>query len=110
VTDYERAEQDVMSGLGGRWISVRYEAKEEAAVDRTSKVQEIIEAFLSDGWKREALPTQPYVLSEIYETATDDLYFRRGARGDEPSHWQFTNAIHVSIDGRTICTYCEVIW
>ncbi len=110
MTDYTRTHLDVLSGLGGRWISVRYQAKVDSKIDRAAKVREIVGAFTSDGWRQEALPKIKYVMSDLYETAADDLYFRRGARGKEIENWQFANAIHVSTDGRIICSYCEVGW
>jgi hypothetical protein len=110
VSDYDRTREDVEAGMGGRWISVRYEAKSGIAVDRVAIVSEIVGAFTTDGWTQEKLPTHQYVMSEIYETGADDLYFRRSARNDEPTSWQLANAIHVSTDGRVICTYCEVSW
>ncbi len=110
MKEYTRTHHDVLEGLGGRWISVRYEAKDGAKIDRAGKIREIVNAFISDGWKQEPLPKSKYVLSNLYETASDDLYFRRGARGDESQNWRFAKAIHVSADGRIICSYCEVGW
>ena len=77
MTDYTRTHLDVLSGLGGRWISVRYQAKVDSKIDRAAKVREIVGAFTSDGWRQEALPKIKYVMSDLYETAADDLYFRR---------------------------------
>jgi len=110
VGDYDPTSEDVVEGLGGRWISVRYEAKAATNPDRAAKVEEIIEAFTADGWRQEALPSGDYVLSEIYETSGDDLYFTRSARGTEATEWRLANVIHVSDDGRILCSYCEVGW
>lgn len=110
VSDYNRTDEDVLHGLGGRWISVRYVLHDGVTVNRSDKVAEIVNAFTEDGWTLEELPSEKYVLSEIYETADSDLCFRRPAREGESEHWTFRTIIHVSEGGNVICQYCEVGW
>ncbi|GEM_PF-2670180 len=64
----------------------------------------------ADGWQSKPTPPQKYVLSKIFETGEDDLYFSRGPRSQEPEHWFFNMAVHVSKDARIVCVYCEVGW
>ncbi len=76
--------------------------------------REILDRFrlsmTADGWALGSAPKRKYVLSKIFETGNDDLYFSRGPRGEEPKDWFFNMAIHVSQDARVVCVYCEVGW
>ena len=110
TTGYEIVDHDVVSGFGGRWISVRYKAQEPGIETREAKISEIMNAFLSDDWKEAPLPKREYVLSKIYETSQSDLYFTRESREGEEENWVFRTAIHVSDDAQVICQYCEVGW
>ncbi|MBN1818029.1 MAG: hypothetical protein JW828_11775 [Sedimentisphaerales bacterium] len=110
LSEYERVDQDVFSGLGGRWISVRYRLKEGRAVSRDQMISRITQALETDGWKREPLPNRQYAFPTIWETSPQDLYFTRKARETEPEHWFFSQVIHVGSDGQILCAYCEVGW
>ncbi len=110
LDEYDRVDHDVMYGLGGRWISLRFRRKPDAMVDRQTLVTRISTALKGDGWSAESLPNHKYVLSRIWETGPDDLYFGRRARDDEPPHWFFNQAIHVSQDAAIVCIYAEVGW
>ena len=110
LSEYESVEHDVVYGLGGRWISVRYKRKAEATVTRDEMVSAIWSALQEDGWSSKPLPTVKYVLSKIWETSPSDLCFGRAARAAEPKHWFFNQVIHISQDGKTLCVYAEVGW
>jgi hypothetical protein len=110
LSEYERVDLDVVHGLGGRWISVRYKRKAEATVTRYEMVTAIRNALQEDGWSSEPLPSVKYVLSKVWETSPSDLCFGRAARGGEPENWFFTQVIHISRDGRILCVYAEVGW
>jgi hypothetical protein len=110
LSEYEQTEHDVLAGLGGRWISVRYTRKPGFSVTRQQLISRIAAALEADGWTREAPPSHKYVLSRIWETASDDLHFRRPARDKEPEYWFFNQTIHVSEDASVVCLYAEVGW
>ena len=110
LSEYERVEHDVVYGLGGRWISVRYKRKAEAAVTRDEMASAIRSALQEDGWSSKPLPTYKYVLSKIWQTSPSDLCFARAARADDPENSFFTQVIHISQDGKTLCVYAEVAW
>jgi hypothetical protein len=110
LSEYKQVEHDVMYGLGGRWISLRYELRADGSTNRDEMVARITAALTSDGWVKGALPKGRYVLSQIWETASDDLHFSRDARDGEPEHWFFNQTIHVGKNARVICLYAEVGW
>ena len=110
LSDYIQVDTDVVSGLGGRWISVRYQRKPEASVTRDDMVAAIQRALQEDGWSAQTLPAHKYVLSQVWEKSALDLSFGRKAREGEPKNWFFNQVIHISQDGKTLCIYAEVGW
>jgi hypothetical protein len=110
LKEYSIVTNDVVSGLGGRWISVRYQRRPEQTTTRESVVSHITTALQADGWKTERLPAGKYVLSKIWETSAEDLHFTRRAKADEPAHWFFVQTLFVSNEADTVAVYCEVGW
>ena len=113
LEEYEYAQQDsgfdVVYGLGGRWITARYLLREGHHITREEMVQRITQSLEFYGWKQEDLPDRKYVLSKIYETAKDDLYFTRGKFSSEGVvHYSIT--IHISDDAGVLVLYCEAGW
>ncbi len=109
LSEYKPIDQNVLSGMGGRWISMRYELKDGQTIPRDQIISRITQALEADGWNKEPLPER-YVLSTIWETSPQDLCFTRRAREPEPEYWFFSQVIHVSQDGRILCIYYEVGW
>jgi hypothetical protein len=110
LSKYDIVDNNVVSGMGGRWISVRYQKKNGAVVSRDDVVNDISSSLEIDGWTKEELPERKYVLSQIWEKAGQDLHFTRGAKDEEPEHWFFSQTIHVSTNAEIVCLYCEVGW
>jgi hypothetical protein len=110
LPEYEIAEKDVVSGLGGRWISVRYRKRSHQQITPYEIELRITSALISDGWKKDALPSGRYILSKIWETSTEDIRFTRGAKPGEPDHWFFAQTVFISPDAEVVCVYCEVGW
>ena len=110
VSEYEQEQQNVENGMGGRWISVRYKKKAVSDVSTSDMKKRIETALLEDGWESKSLSSYHPVMSKTWETAPEDLYFERNARNDEPSHWFFSQRIHVGEDASVLCVYCEVGW
>ena len=110
MSEYERVDSNVVYGLGGRWISVRYRRKSGEAVNRHDMISRISKALTSDGWTPRSLPGYEYVLSTIWETSEDDIHYTRAPRDDEPETWSFSHIIHVSSTGDNVCLYCQVSW
>lgn len=110
LSSYAQVDSDVVSGMGGRWISVRYQKKDGADVSRENVMSNIVSSLEGDGWTKKALPGRKYVLSQIWEKSDQDLHFSRGAKEKEPENWFFSQTIHVSTNAETVCLYCEVGW
>lgn len=110
LTDYSMATSDVIEGLGGRWISVRFQRHPDAWTTRMELVSRITTAMLADGWTQSPLPQRKYVLSKMWETSPEDIHFERKAKADEPSHWLFAETVFISRDANTVAVYCEVGW
>ena len=110
LSGYELVDGDVLSGLGGRWISARYQRMPGADVSRQQLVAGITSSFGADGWTKKPLPGRKYVLSEVWEKSDQDIHFTRRAKTDEPEHWVFSLTVHVSADADVVCLYCEVGW
>ena len=110
LSSYSIADNDVVSGISGRWISVRYRRKSSADISRQDLVANITSSLESDGWTKKPLPSGKYMLSQIWEKSGQDLQFTRGAKDHEPAHWFFSQTIHISSDASVICLYCEVGW
>ena len=111
LSNYTRVDSDVVYGLGGRWISIRYQRNAGTTVTRDEMASEVDRALLEDGWTAKSPPApERYVLSEIWETSPSDLCYHRDARGEEPEHWFFNQVIHISHDGKLLCIYAEVGW
>lgn len=110
LKEYSIITNDVVSGLGGRWISVRYQRRPEQSTTREGVVARITAALHADGWKTEPLPARKYVLSKIWETSAEDLHFARRAKPNEPAHWFFAQTLFVSKEADTVAVYCEVGW
>ncbi|MBM4038482.1 MAG: hypothetical protein FJ290_08205 [Planctomycetes bacterium] len=109
LPEYEEADHDVLYGLGGRWISIRLRRKPGSSVTRDQLVERISKPLLAAGWSR-ATPPKKYVLSKMWETAADDLYFSRSAAKGEPSYLFFNQAIYISKDASIVCLYAEAGW
>lgn len=110
LSAYEIVDHDVVYGLGGRWISVRYRKKPDAVVKRDELVSHITDSLLADGWTTKPSPSVPYVMSTIWQKSNQDIHFTRRPKPDEPEHWFFNQTIHVSEDASVVCLYCEVGW
>jgi hypothetical protein len=110
LNEYSIVDNDVVSSLGGRWISVRYQRRPEHTSTRAGIVSRIATALQADGWKAAPLPQGKYVLSKIWDTSAEDLHFTRGAKADEPDHWSFAQTVFVSKEADTVAIYCEVGW
>lgn len=110
LPEFERVDDDVKRGLGGRWTTFRYQKKSSSNITKQELQNRFIESMKFDGWKSPALPTSKYVLSKIYETSEDDLCFSRNSRGKEPKHWFFNMVVHISDDANIVVLYCEVGW
>jgi len=108
--EYAIVTNDVVSGPGGRWISVRYQRHPEQTTTREEIVSRITTALQADGWQTAPLPSGRYVLSKMWETSAEDLHFTRRAKSDEPPHWFFSQTVFVSRDADTVTVYCEAGW
>lgn len=111
LSEYKLVDQDVVHGLGGRWISVQYQQKDGAALTRARIAERIIAALTADGWKPTPVPPpSKYVQSKIWHHSDKDLGFTRQSRGNEDEHWFFSQYIYISDDAKILCLYCEVGW
>ena len=110
LPEYSLQGKDIVYGLGGRWITLRYVLKPEATCTPAEIRNRIKTALEREGWQQKPLPNRKYVLSKIYETASNDLYYTHGAFEGDPNHWFYNQAVHVSDDGRTVVCYYEVGW
>ncbi len=107
---YAIQEKDVVYGLGGRWITIRYVLKPDASSNPTEVRDRIKTALEQDGWLQKPLPARKYVLSKIYETSPNDLYYAHGPFKDDPQHWFYNQAVHISDEGKVLVCYYEVGW
>ena len=110
LKEYSIVTNDVVSGPGGRWISVRYQRRFGETTTREAILSRIAAALQADGWKAEPLPTGRYVLSRMWESSTEDLHFTRRSKRDEPAGWFFAQTVFVSKEADTLAVYCEVGW
>ena len=110
LPEYEMDQRDVVSGLGGRWMTIRYTLKSGRTADRDEIRNRAVEALEKAGWKKGTLPSLNYVLSKIFETASDDLYYTHPAHADDPPHWFYNQAVHVSRDAKVVVCYYQVGW
>lgn len=108
--EYSLVTNDVVSGPGGRWISVRYQRHPGQTTTRQEIVSRITTALQAGGWTPKPPPSGKYVLSKIWETSAEDLHFTRQAKADEPPHWFFAQTVFVSRNAGTVAVYCEVGW
>jgi hypothetical protein len=108
--EFQKEEANVVYGLGGRWISVRYLLREGNDITREEIRQRIIRSFEFYEWKRTDLPKVKYVLSTIYETSEDDLCFTRNSftSNDTTDYYKIT--IYISDDASVLVLYCEAAW
>ena len=113
LAEYEVTERDVVRGLGGRLISLRYELKEGAGITREEMADRVVAALTAAGWDRKEGPARPKpVLGKMWPPGGKDLHmhFARGPRDDEPDHYFFAQTIHISDDASVLCAYCEAGW
>ena len=110
LPEYEVDQRDSVSGLGGRWMTLRYTLKSGRTADRNEIRNRAVEALEKTGWKKGTLPSLNYVLSKIFETASDDLCYTHPARANDPPHWFYSQAVHVSRDAKVVVCYYEVGW
>ncbi|NQZ59267.1 MAG: hypothetical protein HRT88_17575 [Lentisphaeraceae bacterium] len=110
LSEYKRTHFDVANGMGGRWITARYKIKK----NHTCHYDEIKNRFISildkHSWSKVDLPKHKYVMSQIFETSTNDLSYQRSSTGKEPNEWFFNMVVHISPDAETVCLYCQVGW
>lgn len=110
LPEYETSEHDIMHGPGGRWLTIRKTLKEGIKVDPGEIRDRISKALEDAGWEAKRLPTQKYVLSKIFETSPEDLYYSHDAFPGDPPQWFYNQAIHIGADGEVIVLYCEAGW
>ena len=108
--ELQEKEADVVSSLGGRWLTVRYLLRDGYNITREEMAQRIFRSFEFYGWKRTDLPERKYVLSAIYETAKDDLHFTRGPFTSNDDVLFYGITIHISDDASVLVLYCEAGW
>jgi hypothetical protein len=109
LNGYQRVDHDVVYGLGGRWISVRYLRSKGVSTTKEAVTSQIVASLLQDGWEK-AARSENFTVARIWESSPDDFCFKRNARESEGANWFFTQTIHISDDARTICIYAEVGW
>ena len=110
LDEYTLVEHDFLPGLGGRWLTVRYRLKVGYFVDRSAIRLRIVVALAQDGWSPAPPPGRDYVLTKIFETAENDLYFSHPARQGDREHVFYNQAVHVSQDASVLVGYYEVGW
>lgn len=110
LPEYSRQDTDVVYGLGGRWITIRYVLKPDTTISPAEIRARVQTALEQAGWQRKPLPRKKYVLSKIFETSSKDLYYTHSPFEGDPGHWFYNQAVHVSDDGRIVVGYYEVGW
>lgn len=110
LPEYELVDHDVLYGLGGRWISLRYKLKDGAEAEKESIRQRIADALARNGWQPKTLPSGKYVPSELYETSSTDLYYSRGPFEGDRDHVFYNQAVYISASARVVCCYYEAGW
>lgn len=101
---------DVVSGLGGRWITYYYTSNNEVIEQKA--LIDICKLFYKKyGWKESILPLRKnFVLSKRYDSPLPELRFTRTAFPYQESSFSSQSYIFISNDGKTIIQYCEVGW
>ncbi len=97
--------------MGGRWISERLRLRPGKETARDVIRMRVREGLEQKGWVRKPPNSRvPYVLSKIWDTAPDDLYYSHARLEGDPENWSYAQAVHVSADGREVHLYREVVW
>lgn len=110
LPEYSLQDKDVVCGLGGRWITLRYLLKSGTTTSPAEIKTRVQRALEREGWQQKPLPGNKYVLSKTFETSPNDLYYAHGPFKSDPVHWFYNQAVHISDDGRTVVCYYEVGW
>lgn len=110
LSNYALETYDILSSLGGKWISIKLKLKHPSQETRATIIKAINASLKKDGWNAQPLPKQKYVLSKIYQSQSNDLSFERKPKKTEKSHLIFNQTIHVSKNAKTICLYYELGW
>ncbi len=110
LSEYSLATNSAVSGLGGRWLSARFQRNAGQITTREAMIGRITNALRVDGWTADRITDSRYVMSPIWERSRDDLRYRRPATPNEPPQWFFEQTVHVSNDGATIAIYCTLGW
>jgi hypothetical protein len=109
MPEHELAEQDALHMLGGNWLSRRYTKRPEVEIDRDALRGRLSEVLVSSGWTAGALPNHDYVMSKIYETGGDDMYYTHPPFSADDEILQYNLAIHVSEKADVIVLYYELV-
>lgn len=110
LSDYTLSQWDVVEGLGGRWISLRYQLNADANADAPGIRARLTDSLAKAGWTPRPLPEGKYVLSRIFETSPGDLSFAHDPFPGDPSYFVYHQMVHVSDDGKVVVCYCEIVW
>lgn len=66
LSEYQRVDSDVLYGMGGRWISIRYQRKDSSAINRDEMVKRISKTLKNEGWSSKTLE-----IVSLYRTEGD---------------------------------------
>lgn len=110
LDEYELVDRDVVRGIGGSWVSLRYEAAAETVPGYAAVRDRVATALEADGWVRDTMPDSPYILSREYDSSDDDLFYTRGPYPGEQPHVFHKLAVHTSPDARAVCLYVTRGW
>lgn len=108
LPEYAVVDSDVVMGLGGRWVSVRFERRDGFSTTRAEINERIVAAQTENGWSKTTTVNDP--LSRVWKQSPDDLMFDRRPRPDEKVHSFYHQRIYLSPDASVVCVYAEVGW
>jgi hypothetical protein len=107
---YELVDEETLKSGGGLWVSMRYQIAKGATPDPQGLRRQITDALTKEGWTPEPRPSRPYVLTKIWETSPNDLYYKHGPGPRDQDHLFYHQAVFISDDGRTVACYYEIGW
>ena len=116
MNKYEQVDIDLLRGLGGRWVSARFEiAPSVIPPKRAELVDRVTTAFVENGWEDKPYRERRdgdtrYVLSEMWETGENDLFFSIPPQPGSERRVSYECVVYIADDAGVVCIYTTIGW